>query len=52
LGAHVAAFLKIGEKFELVGVVNYSRLVGDVKGSTLAPRKDGVTTAIAIARKF
>jgi outer membrane scaffolding protein for murein synthesis (MipA/OmpV family) len=52
LGAHVAAFLELGNKFELVGVVNYSRLIGDVEGSTLAPRKDGFTSAVAIARKF
>ena len=52
LGAHVAAYLDINEDYEIVGIVNYSRLVGDVEGTTIAPSKDGITAAIALTRTF
>ncbi len=52
LGAHVAAYLDLNDDFQIVGIVNYSRLVGEVEGTVIAPSEDGITAAIAIARKF
>lgn len=52
LGAHVAAFLEVSDDYQLIGIVNYSRLIGDVEGTTLAPENSGLTAALAIARTF
>ncbi|WP_427452422.1 MipA/OmpV family protein [Litorimonas sp. WD9-15] len=52
LGAHMAAYLDINDDFQLIGIVNYSRLVGDVEDTTLAPKKDGITAALGLARTF
>lgn len=52
LGAHVAGYYKLGENYEIVGVVNHSWLVGDVKDSPLTPKNTGLTVALGIARKF
>jgi len=52
LGAHTAAYFTISEDYELVGIINYSLLVGDVKDSPLTPRNSGLTAAIGISRTF
>ena len=52
LGAHFAAYLTLNKDYEIVGIVNYSRLVGDVEDTTLAPSNDGITAAIALTRTF
>jgi len=52
LGAHAVAYYDVNDAIQLVGIVNYSRLIGDVKDTALAPDKDGITAAVAIARKF
>ncbi len=51
-GLHSAAYLSLSDHYEIVGVVNYSKLLGDIKDSPLTPSNSGVTAAIAIARKF
>lgn len=52
LGAHVAAYYSLGDDYEIVGVVNHSWLVGDIKDSPLTPKDTGLTVALGIARKF
>jgi len=52
LGAHAAGIYKLSENYELIGIVNYSQLIGDVKSSPLAPSDNGVTAAFAVSRKF
>lgn len=52
LGAHVAGFYKLSNNYEIVGVVNHSWLVGDVKSSPLTPQNTGLTVALGVARKF
>jgi len=52
LGAHTAAYFDLNDDYQIVGVLNYSRLIGDVGETTLAPKKDGLTVAIALARTF
>lgn len=52
LGAHAAAYYKISDDYEIVGVVNQSWLVGDVKESPLAASNTGLTAAIGLSRKF
>ncbi len=52
LGAHVAGYYKLGDNYEIVGVVNHSWLVGDIKDSPLTPQNTGLTVALGIARKF
>lgn len=52
LGAHVAAYLDINEDYQLIGIVNYSRLIGDVEDTSLAPSNNGITAAISLARTF
>ncbi len=52
LGAHVAAYYDLNDDFQLIGIVNYSRLIGDANDSPLAPKNDGITAAVAIARTF
>lgn len=52
LGAHVAGYYKLGDDYEIVGLVNHSWLVGDIKDSPLTPQNTGITVALGIARKF
>jgi outer membrane scaffolding protein for murein synthesis (MipA/OmpV family) len=52
VGAHVAGYYKIGEDYQIVGVINQSWLVGDVKDSPLTPENTGLTVAMGVARKF
>lgn len=52
LGAHVAAYYELSDDYEIVGIVNFSRLIGDVEGTTLAPENSGITAALGFARKF
>ncbi|GGX71097.1 hypothetical protein GCM10011309_21570 [Litorimonas cladophorae] len=52
LGAHAAAYYDLSHDLQLIGIVNYSRLIGDVRDTPLAPKKNGLTAAVAIARTF
>lgn len=52
LGTHSVFYLTVDENIELLGAVNYSHLIGDVKDSPLTPKNDGLTVAIGIAKKF
>ncbi|WP_017932142.1 MipA/OmpV family protein [Robiginitomaculum antarcticum] len=51
-GANVAGFFTLTEKVELVGVLSYAKLAGDLKDSPFAVKDDGVTAAIALAYKY
>ena len=52
LGAHVLAYYDLNDDYQLIGTFNYSRLVGDVKNTTLAPSNSGIVASFAIARTF
>jgi len=52
LGAHVAAYYTVNDDYEVVGFVNQSWLVGDIKDSPLTPENAGLTLALGVARKF
>lgn len=52
LGAHAAAYLTVTENWEVVGAVNYSRLMKDVTDSPLVNSRNGLTAALGLARKF
>ena len=52
IGVHGAAYYTVTDTVEILGIVNYSMLVGDIKDSPLTPSNSGLTAAIAIARKF
>ena len=52
LGTHAAAYYKLSDNYEIVGVVNHSWLLGDVKESPLAASNTGLTAAIGLSRKF
>jgi outer membrane scaffolding protein for murein synthesis (MipA/OmpV family) len=52
LGAHVAGYYKLSDDYEIVGLINHSWLVGDIKDSPLTPQNTGLTVALGLARKF
>ncbi|CAM3721865.1 MipA/OmpV family protein [Litorimonas haliclonae] len=52
LGAHIAGYYELNEDYEIVGLVNHTWLMGDIKESPLSPKNTGLTVALGIARKF
>lgn len=52
VGAHAIAYYQLPRNFEIVGVVNYSRLLGDIQDSPLVAENNGLTLALGIARQF
>lgn len=52
LGAHVAGYYSLSDNFEIVGLINHSWLVSDIKDSPLTPQNTGLTVALGVARKF
>ena len=52
IGAHAVGYYQLPHNFEIVGVVNYSRLIGDVNSSPLTASRNGLTAAIGIAKQF
>lgn len=52
IGAHAIAYYQLPNNYEFISLVNYSRLIGDVQDSPLVDTNNGLTAAIAIAKKF
>jgi len=52
IGAHAALFYKLNKNYEVVGVINHSWLMGDVKESPLISSDTGITAAVGLSRKF
>ena len=52
IGAHVIGYYQLPRNLELVGVVNYSRLLGDIQDSPLTETNNGLTAALGIAYQF
>ena len=52
IGAHAIGYYQLPRNLELVGVVNYSRLLGDVQDSPLVDTNNGLTAALGIAYQF
>ena len=52
IGAHAIAYYQLPNNYEFISLVNYSRLIGDVQDSPLVGTNNGLTAAIAIAKKF
>jgi len=51
-GAHAVGYYQLPHNLELIGFVNYSRLIGDVQDSPLVDSNNGLTAAIGFARHF
>ncbi len=52
VGAHAVGYYQLPNNFEIVGLVNYSRLLGDVQDSPLTDSNNGITAALGIAKQF
>ncbi|MEP1231211.1 MAG: MipA/OmpV family protein [Litorimonas sp.] len=52
VGAHAVGYYQLPYNLELIGFINYSRLIGDVQDSPLVDSNNGLTAAIGFARHF
>jgi len=52
IGAHAVGYYELPQNLELIGFINYSRLLGDTQDSPLVAKNNGLTAAIGIAKKF
>lgn len=51
-GAAATAFITLPADLNLIGLVSYTTLSGDLKDSPLTPRNDGVMGVVALSKRF